>query len=178
MLFGVLRRLVVEELLRFSCTKHSRSPRLGQRLLRIFASVAGCGRAHGQAPDRLAAGPSWPSRPSRDRDSIRRSARPSAVASARRDREKSLVSAERGSSPSGSTFEATEMMPLAAEPSTAEVMDVVAGEHVEVRDVMDHGCAIWPTMPDASFTPTMFSNSARRASVAGSTLTPVRPCTL
>jgi hypothetical protein len=34
------------------------------------------------------------------------------------------------------------------------------------------------TFPEASFTPTMFGMSARRASVDTSTLTPVRPGTL
>ncbi len=39
-------------------------------------------------------------------------------------------------------------------------------------------CAIWLMLPEASFTPTMYSISASRFSVAGSTFTPVRPCTL
>ena len=38
--------------------------------------------------------------------------------------------------------------------------------------------ATCPMLPEASFTPTMFSMAARRAMVAGSTFTPVRPCTL
>ena len=38
--------------------------------------------------------------------------------------------------------------------------------------------AICAMFPEASFTPAMLSISARRFSVAGSTLTPVRPCTL
>jgi hypothetical protein len=37
---------------------------------------------------------------------------------------------------------------------------------------------IWVMLPDASFTPTMFGIAARRASVVGSTFTPVRPGTL
>ncbi len=38
--------------------------------------------------------------------------------------------------------------------------------------------AIWPMLPEASFTPAIFSILASLASVAGSTLTPVRPWTL
>ena len=55
---------------------------------------------------------------------------------------------------------------------------VVAREHRKSSGTCCITLAICEILPDASFTPTMFSICGSRASVAGSTLTPVRPCTL
>ena len=78
----------------------------------------------------------------------------------------------------GISFDATEMMPRpptaisgsvsASSPDSTMKSDGTARQ-------ISHICV---TLPDASFTPTMFGISARRTSVAGSTLHPVRPGTL
>ena len=71
------------------------------------------------------------------------------------------------------------MMPRAAERDQRKRDGVVARKHGEIRRAP--ACrmvAICAMLPEASLTPTMLSIAASRASVAGSTFTPVRPCTL
>ena len=78
----------------------------------------------------------------------------------------------------GISFDATEITPR---PPTAISGSVIASSPEST--MKSAGTAwqtshIWLMLPDASLTPTMFGMAARRASVAGSMLQPVRPGTL
>ena len=78
----------------------------------------------------------------------------------------------------GISLEATEITPRPPSAVSGIVMASSPESTMKSAGTSLSTVAIWPMLPLASFTPTMLSILARRASVAGSTLTPVRPCTL
>jgi hypothetical protein len=78
----------------------------------------------------------------------------------------------------GTSFPDTEMTPrppidITGSASASSPLSTMksAGTRTQTSQICD-------MLPDASFTATMFGIAARRASVAGSTLQPVRPGTL
>ena len=78
----------------------------------------------------------------------------------------------------GISLDATEIMPRPPSAASGMVMASSPESTMKSAGTSLSTVAIWPMLPLASLTATMLSIWARRASVAGSTLTPVRPCTL
>ena len=78
----------------------------------------------------------------------------------------------------GTSFETTEMIPTPPRAITGRVTASSPESTAKLGGMAWKIAAICEMFPEASFTPTTVSISARRARVAGSTFTAVRPGTL
>ena len=165
-IFSVLRGFFVEQLLDLSL--HARSvieamPQASSTasILAAFCASTAASSA-GATPAR--AGPSSPSRPSPGSDSTRRNSLPSAAASAVAERARRAKSPASASCVSlvisaGISFEATEIIPRPPSAISGIVIASSPLKHVEAFGKLMHHCAIWPMLPEASFTPTILSIS-------------------